>query len=211
MSSFPTPPSQSSAAPEFSVVIPTWRRPALLVERAIASVRRQTVNDFECLVVSDGPDEATFLAVLEVTNRDPRVRYLALPEHQGGWGAPARAHGARYAKAPLIAYLDDDNAWRPNHLAALAAAFRDPAIVFAYTQMVIVQTGEVIGAEPPRIGCIDSSLIAHRAGVLEHFGGWPGAEAGYMQDGETVERWVRNGARWRFVPEVTVDYYRTVR
>lgn len=98
--------------PDVSVVIPTFSRPDL-VTRAVRSALAQTVGNIEVLVVIDGPDDATRSALATIT--DARLRVVALPE-QGG--APnARNVGAREARAPWTAMLDDDDEWLPHKLA----------------------------------------------------------------------------------------------
>ena len=87
-----------------SVVIPTRRRPELLL-RAIESVLRQTYDQMEILVVIDGPDEATREALRGV--QDSRLRVIALPESVGG--SDARNTGVQNAKGEWIAFLDDDD------------------------------------------------------------------------------------------------------
>ena len=197
-------------APKFTVVVPTYQRVSLLLSRSLPSVKRQAFRNWECLVVSDGPDYLTHVAVKEIASQDHRFHYLELPRHAGGWGAPCRSFGAGQARCELIAYLDDDNAWLPNHLAAVEMAFVDPQVDFAFTQMQVAATGQVIGTEP-KVGYIDSSIMAHRSGVLEKYGNWPQVGATYTQDGETAELWTRHGARWKCVPQVTVDYYTDAR
>ncbi|GGQ47865.1 glycosyltransferase family 2 protein [Couchioplanes azureus] len=101
------------AIPAVSVVIPTRNRPHL-VARAVRSVAGQTIPDLEVIVVVDGPDDDTPKALAEIG--DPRVRVVTLPERRG---APhARNVGARQARSPWTALLDDDDEWLPGKLAA---------------------------------------------------------------------------------------------
>jgi glycosyltransferase involved in cell wall biosynthesis len=98
--------------PAVSVVIPTLSRPAL-VTRAIRSALEQTVRDIEVIVVIDGPDDVTRVAVARIT--DPRLRVVPL-DVRGG--APnARNTGVLSATAPWVALLDDDDEWLPTKLA----------------------------------------------------------------------------------------------
>lgn len=196
--------------PDFTVVVPTYQRHDLLFNRSLPSVMAQTENGFECLVVADGRDQELDRQMNRLHAQDPRFIYWELEGHRGGWGAPCRQFGAEQSQGKIVAYLDDDNAWRPNHLEALKFAFDNsvPAIDFAWTQMEVKGQNRIVGDGLPAIGHIDSSIIAHRQGVLEKFGGWPKAEeADYLQDGKTVEQWVRNGARGFFIEQVTVDYF----
>jgi glycosyltransferase involved in cell wall biosynthesis len=97
--------------PKVSAIIPTRNRPQVL-ERAIRSVLAQSFQDFEIIVVIDGPDETTKPAVLEAM--DPRISTLSLPANVGL--AEARNEGIRRASGKWIALLDDDDEWLPEKL-----------------------------------------------------------------------------------------------
>nr|WP_269779062.1 glycosyltransferase family 2 protein [Propioniciclava soli] len=103
-----------------SVVIPTRGRPELALA-AVRSALGQTRSPWEVLLVVDGPDPVTEEGVRDVD--DPRFRLLVLPENVGAGGA--RNAGVRAAKGAWIAFLDDDDTWRPakleRQLAALAS------------------------------------------------------------------------------------------
>jgi hypothetical protein len=100
-----------------SVVIPTRNRPHL-VRRAVTSALAQTHRDVEVIVVIDGPDPET--AGLLATIADARLRVLTPETNQGA--AAARNLAVRAATSPWIAFLDDDDAWLPEKLAAQLAA-----------------------------------------------------------------------------------------
>jgi len=106
-------------APLFSVVMPTFNRPASIRE-SIESVRSQTVAEWELIVVNDGGGREVE-AVVAPYLADRRVRYV-YAEH-GGLSA-ARNAGMALARGQFIAQLDDDDIYYPDHLAAMAAAFR---------------------------------------------------------------------------------------
>jgi len=126
------------------------------------------------------------------------------------WGHWARLRGLELATGEYIAYLDDDNAFRPGHLAKLAAALdADPSAGFAYSQIMMHNGGSsyVVGVPPPAYGQIDTSAIMHRRGLLDT-ATW--RDAGQLTiDWDIVERWLHAGAGWAHVPEVTADYYFT--
>ena len=92
-------------------MIPTYNR-AHLVGDAIASVLRQTMADLECVVVDDGSTDSTPALLESMT--DPRLRVI-LGRHAGV--AAARNLGVDQAHAPLVAFLDSDDLWRPDKLA----------------------------------------------------------------------------------------------
>ncbi|RQP17159.1 glycosyltransferase [Parapedobacter defluvii] len=104
---------------KISVVIPTYRRPQLLV-KCLNALAYQTLDRaaFEVIVVSDGPDELTGQAVSQWHATQPFVnfRYVSTPIRKGP--AAARNEGWILAGAPLIAFTDDDCLPAPNWLEA---------------------------------------------------------------------------------------------
>jgi len=189
---------------KISVVTPTWQRHHLLISRCMPSVAAQTVP-VEHVVVSDGPDE-TLRGLLA----EEAVVYVEVAEHADdpcNYGARARNRGLEVATGDFIAYLDDDNAFRPNHVELLATALaNNPDRDFSYSQMLRHGIGDIVGLEPPTYGWIDSSILMQRKDTHLKFGLWP-VPAPYAVDWELIRGWMSNGATWIFVPEVTVDYY----
>lgn len=110
--------------PDISAVLSTHNRLALL-PRAIASVLSQAVVDFELIVVDDASSDGT--APHLATLSDPRVRVITAQTNLGPSGA--RNRGLEAARAPVVAFLDSDDAYRPRRLAASLAALRDPDVV----------------------------------------------------------------------------------
>jgi glycosyltransferase involved in cell wall biosynthesis len=115
--------------PAVSVVIPTHGRPQLL-GRAIRSVLRQSMQDFEVVVVLDGPDPVSASLVEDI--QDVRVRSISLPQRSGG--GCARNAGVAAARGRWIAFLDDDDEFLEQKLnqqlkAATQAAEHDTLVV----------------------------------------------------------------------------------
>ena len=88
-----------------AVVIPTRDRPAQL-GRAVASALRQTVAPAEVVVVDDG-------SVPPVTRRSEWPESVRLIRTEGIGPAAARNAGIDCSRAPLLAFLDDDDRWLP--------------------------------------------------------------------------------------------------
>ena len=129
------PESISIRMPAVSVIIPTYNR-AELLRRTLAGVLQQTLSDFEVLVVDDCSSDDPAAVVAEFN--DPRLRYLRQPENAGV--AAARNRGLREARAPLVAFLDDDDEWFPRKLALQVELFQqappDVGLVYAGVETV---------------------------------------------------------------------------
>lgn len=104
--------------PRVSVVVSTYDRPALLAE-ALASLAAQTYRDFEVVVVNDGGPDAR--GVVEALPQRPGIRMCYEHRHANRGVAATRNHGIALGAGELIAYLDDDDLWRSNHLQDLVA------------------------------------------------------------------------------------------
>jgi glycosyltransferase involved in cell wall biosynthesis len=107
----------TTAPPLVSVVMPTFEQAAFL-PRAIASLRDQSLADWELVVVDDGSRDATADALAPFLD-DPRIRLFRLARNQG-MGAALNA-GLDAARATRIAYLPSDDVYYREHLASLAA------------------------------------------------------------------------------------------
>ena len=92
--------------PEFSIVIPTFRRPLQLKE-ALRSVLAQGDIPFEVVVVDDS-SEGSAEEIVKNLN-DPRVRYVKNPSPTGGIPSKVRNLGLQSCKGALVHFLDDDD------------------------------------------------------------------------------------------------------
>jgi len=99
--------------PFFSVVIPVYNR-AHVLSRTLNSVLAQSCGDFEIVVVDDGSNDDP-KSVVE-TIADPRIRFLRQDNRGGG---AARNAGIDTARGRFVAFLDSDDEFLPDHLAAM--------------------------------------------------------------------------------------------
>lgn len=101
--------SARSVKPRVSVVLPTRERPARL-RLQIAALRAQTLPDeqYEIIVVDDGsgPETARLLEAESAREDGPALRVVR--RAVAGGAAAARNSGWRLARAPLVAFTDDD-------------------------------------------------------------------------------------------------------
>ncbi len=106
---------------DFSCIIPTHDRDELL-EAALESIAAQTLQPRE-VIVSDNLDRAETRAL--VAAFDARVSFAVryLGHHEGGRGCISRNLAAEQASGEYLAFLDDDDLWKPGFLEAVDAAF----------------------------------------------------------------------------------------
>jgi hypothetical protein len=97
-------------------VVPTYRRHDKVVE-AVNSIVAQTHSDLVVIVVDDGGG-------LPSLPDDPRVFGVSLSRNIGIAGV-VRNVGIRLTQSNYVAFLDDDNAWKPEHLATCLKALQE--------------------------------------------------------------------------------------
>lgn len=110
--------------------------------RAVESVRRQTHRDLEIVISDDHSTDDTPEVARSLAARDPRIRYLRLPENSGGCSAP-RNRALEIARAPYLMFLDSDDELPPESVASLLAAHRERDLDFAMgaVRRIRVDTG----------------------------------------------------------------------
>ncbi len=106
--------------PSISVIMPVHNRGSV-IQRAIESVLAQDFGAFELIVVDDGSTDDTPGVVESIT--DDRLTCLRLPANVGG--NAARNRGIEAAAAPLIAFLDSDDAFLPHKLGFVVRSFQE--------------------------------------------------------------------------------------
>jgi GT2 family glycosyltransferase len=203
--------------PAVSVVVATYERAARL-ERLLAALRAQTLapERFEVIVVDDASADGT--AELLARERGARGLELRTVERavNGGWAA-AREDGWRAARAPIVAFTDDDCVPEPGWLeAGLAACAATPgAIVQGRTLRdgrewdrlsgigrAFARTLEVRAPAPPFQTCnvfYPRELIERVGGFdVELFSRVPG------EDADLAWRAIERGAPTAFAPEAEV-------
>jgi glycosyltransferase involved in cell wall biosynthesis len=104
--------------PRCSVILPTHNR-ARTLPRAVASVLAQDVQDFELLIVDDASTDGTAEWLAGIA--DPRICVARLPNNQGP--SAARNLGIDMASAPVLTFLDSDDAYLPGRLSVPLRVF----------------------------------------------------------------------------------------
>lgn len=123
------------------------------VEAAAQSVLGQHYNGPITLWVfeDDGYAMRTWCEALQ-RQADVALEYRSVPVPSGCADAHPlqrvarlRNHAIGFSSAPLVAFIDDDNLWAPNHLASLARAMRRSGAVAAHSWRVLIDaTGRAV-------------------------------------------------------------------
>ncbi|HEY0820211.1 MAG TPA: glycosyltransferase family A protein [Rhizobacter sp.] len=100
-----------STPPFFSVITATHLRSALLA-RNLRSLRAQTFQDFEVIVVADALDGGTASVCAELL----REQDVFLKRNGRGGPALSRNVGLSLARGEWVVFLDDDDTFGPRHL-----------------------------------------------------------------------------------------------
>lgn len=130
--------SDDDPRPLVSVVLPTYERPELLVD-AVRSVCQQTYHPIELVVVDDGSTRPAREVLADVDVGDLAATTIRRHEENRGANA-ARNTGIELARGEFLAFLDDDDYWKPPKLArqvrALQTTGPDVGVVFVGQEMV---------------------------------------------------------------------------
>jgi glycosyltransferase involved in cell wall biosynthesis len=110
-----------------SVIIPAYNCTQYIPE-ALDSVFAQTFKDFEIVLVNDGSPDTEMLEQLIAPYRD-RIIYRK-QENRGP--AAARNTGIRAARGNYLAFLDSDDCWPPEYLAAQMRLFEETPLDLVY-------------------------------------------------------------------------------
>ena len=196
--------------PKVSIITSTYNRSGVL-KRAIESVRAQRgFGDWEMCIVGDcTPDDSEAVVA---SFGDERLRFFNLPVK-----SPPIAHGAiaknygifQMARAPYIAYLDDDDEYHPDFLRAMmgtVARFPAQPVFYCRCQYRDKATGRRIWGNPfqrwlhrwsreklMRYNFINTANVVHSKALIEQVGGWNPED--YFDD---YDLWKRMSERCNF-------------
>ena len=128
--------------PLVSVVMPAYNA-AAFIEEAIDSVVKQTVQNWELIVIDDCSKDNTRDVVLAVAEKDSRVRLVCNEQNMGV--AKTRNRGLEMCGGQYVALLDSDDYWKPTLLEKMIARAEETTadIVYCSYEMVDEQGEKV--------------------------------------------------------------------
>ncbi len=202
--------------PLVSVVTPTWNRPELLLD-TVGHVREQDYEHLEHVVVSDGIDMILEGRIRHAYADDSRIDLFfhhlgrnwsgLMPE---SFGIAPLTVGYLMAHGEYVMVLcDDERMLVPDHITRLVDLLESSGADFVYPRVRIWRNGDpdgpetaVIGTDPPVYTQITHYLF--RASCLWRFG-MP-AWGTHPVDWSLVAGWMRQGARWAMLDDVTFTH-----
>ena len=136
-------------SPIVSVIMGTYNR-AGIIGRAIESVLAQDFQDWELIVVGDRTPDNT--AEVVAAFKDPRIQFHNMPDHAGDRGSATKNYGIRnFARGSCIAYLDDDDRYKPQFLSTMIGymkAHPDAQLAYCRSMYRDVKTGRRVWGNP---------------------------------------------------------------
>lgn len=209
---FPLPPG----APVVSVIVPTSNRPAMLRE-ALLSVLKQTLQDFELIVINDGGVDVEH--VIRSLGAEPKIKHLRHSAKRGP--SASRNSGLRLARGKYIAYLDDDDIFYPQHLETLVRFAESGGHAVVYSDADCAMQTPVAGGyvttereirysndfDPDLIlsqNLLPVLCLLHERRCVEQVGSFDEG----LQTHEDWELWIRMSRHYPFVhlKEVTCEF-----
>ena len=196
-----------------TTIIPTYNRPSLLIDRAIASIYAQTVADWSLVVVGDGTDARTVAAMTDLAAKDARVRFWNIPRpryprnESARWrvaGLDAINFGLAQVTGGWVSILADDDEYLPHHHAALRRASQDVDVV--YGQSIYAARAQIYGDHwpPEPLDIAQGSYIIRRSVVPAITRADCKVEA---WDGRWWRQIIASGARFRRITSVVHNFY----
>ena len=136
----------SIAAPDVSVIIPTWKAAGFVAE-AVASALASTGVTLEIVIIDDASPDATFDVVQALGRADARIKVDRLAVNSGP--SAARNRAIELSLGRYIAVLDADDAVDAGRLAELVRLADDKAADIVLDNMLEVDDrGQRISAAP---------------------------------------------------------------
>jgi len=122
--------------PLVTVIMPFLNPPARFFHEAIESVKAQTYANWELLLIDDGANRALRTLAQTYSDASPQqIRYLHHPDYTNRGASASRNLGLDVAKGDLVAFLDADDIWLKDKLAAqVQLLLKHPSVDMHYSQ-----------------------------------------------------------------------------
>src|ERR1700680_1606833 len=131
----------STSLPLVTVVVPAYNYEHFISE-TLLSVRAQTYQQWECIVVDDGSTDNTGSAVSDFVEKDPRIKYI---RQENGGLAAARNTGIAHGAGEYYQFLDADDLLEPRKFERQVELLEQhPEIDITFADVRYFRTGNVL-------------------------------------------------------------------
>ncbi|MFR2995535.1 glycosyltransferase [Sellimonas intestinalis] len=150
--------------PEISIIMPVYNSETFLY-LAVESVKRQTMKEWELLLIDDGSSDASGRLCDAYAKEDARIRVF----HQENQGiTKTRNRGIKEARGEFITFIDNDDEFVEDIMeksCSYAKKYRADIVKFGYR----VEEDFPNGAKEVRDNCIKQQLIITREQCGEEY------------------------------------------
>lgn len=94
-------------SPKLSIIIPVYNVERY-IKHCLDSIKSQTMNDFEIIIVNDGATDNSETIIKEYQKNNPELIIKYFKKENGGL-ASARNYGVKYADGDYISFIDPDD------------------------------------------------------------------------------------------------------
>lgn len=116
--------------PLVSIITPAFNCKETIKE-TYESIKNQTFESWEWIVIEDHSEDGTFEFIKELTKNDERVALLKTETNSGA--AIARNLGIEKASGRYIAFLDSDDLWKKGKLSRQVQFMKENSYSFTFT------------------------------------------------------------------------------
>jgi glycosyltransferase involved in cell wall biosynthesis len=205
-----------SINPLVSIVVPTFNHASFL-KTAIDSICAQTYSYWQAIVVNNFSTDDTIDIVAGFN--DDRIRLINF--HNEGVIASSRNRGIHHATGEFVAFLDSDDLWYPDKLAACVSALRHGNDLVCHGELWVeesTRSRKVLYGPRSRAtynkllyrgNCISTSATVVRRSILVALNGF--SERTDFVTAEDYDLWLRIAKltqRIEFIPEVLGEFRR---
>jgi glycosyltransferase involved in cell wall biosynthesis len=110
--------------PLVSFIVPTYNR-AEIIGETLDSIKSQTYQNWECLVVDDGSIDNTKELIEQYIKKDSRFKYFKRPVNRPKGGNAARNFGFENSKGRYVNFVDSDDILHEEKLALQLDRFQE--------------------------------------------------------------------------------------
>lgn len=162
-----------------SIIMPMFNS-GQFIEGTINSVRDQTYDNWELLIVDDCSKDDSVEVASRLASDDHRIKVISL--NSNGGAAVARNEGIKASSGRFIAFLDSDDRWDSEKLAKQVKFMKERELAFSHTgfRRVDSTTGKKLSEYVPparltykdmlysnQVGCLTAMFDTQQVGRIE--------------------------------------------